>query len=151
MQMANDTRLDEVLAALDAGQPAALDRLKTFLRIPSVSTDPAYAPEVRRAAGWLRDELAALGFVFLSQSEQFVELPGYFRAASPDGRVGEAVFPQGLAEEKTPGHQRGCEQCPDHFASPLPRRSLRRACRSSTARRCCSGVSTSPRATGPGT
>ena len=60
--MATDTRLDEVLATLDEGLPRALDRLIEFVRIPSVSTDPAYAPEVRRAAGWLCDQLAALGF-----------------------------------------------------------------------------------------
>lgn len=60
--MATDTRLDEVLATLDEGLPRALDRLIEFVRIPSVSTDPAYAPEVRRAADWLCDQLAALGF-----------------------------------------------------------------------------------------
>ena len=60
--MAVETRLDEVLAALDADRPQALERLKALVRIPSVSTDPAYAPEVRRAAEWLRDELAGLGF-----------------------------------------------------------------------------------------
>lgn len=60
--MARMARLDEVLATLDRGLPAALDRLMAFLRIPSISTDPAYAGRVREAAGWLRDELAALGF-----------------------------------------------------------------------------------------
>lgn len=83
MQMANDTRLDEVLAALDAGQPAALDRLKTFLRIPSVSTDPAYAPEVRRAAGWLRDELAALGFA--AEVRETAGHPVVVARTAPDG------------------------------------------------------------------
>ncbi|WP_112873659.1 dipeptidase [Paracoccus endophyticus] len=51
-----------VLDALDDGLPAALNRLMQFLRIPSISTDPAHAADVRRAAGWLCDELAALGF-----------------------------------------------------------------------------------------
>ena len=60
--MTTETRLEEVLATLDAGLPAALDRLISFVRIPSVSTDPAYAPQVRRAAEWLRDELSDLGF-----------------------------------------------------------------------------------------
>lgn len=60
--METDDRLGEVLGALDAGLPAALDRLIDFVRIPSVSTDPAYAADVRRAAEWLRGELAALGF-----------------------------------------------------------------------------------------
>lgn len=60
--MATGNRLDEILAALDAGLPAALDRVLGFVRIPSVSTDPAFAPQVRRAAEWLRDELGGLGF-----------------------------------------------------------------------------------------
>ena len=60
--METDDRLGEVLGALDAGLRAALDRLIDFVRIPSVSTDPAYAADVRRAAEWLRGELAALGF-----------------------------------------------------------------------------------------
>src|SRR5690606_5220100 len=61
-QMARMARLDEVLTTLDEGLPAALDRLMAFLRIPSISTDPAYAGRVREAAGWLQGELAALGF-----------------------------------------------------------------------------------------
>lgn len=60
--MANSERLDDVLGTLDRGLPAALDRLVEFVRIPSISTDPAYAPEIRRAANWLRDQLADLGF-----------------------------------------------------------------------------------------
>ena len=41
---------------------AHLDQLIELLRIPSVSTDPERAGEVRRAALWLRDHLAAGGF-----------------------------------------------------------------------------------------
>ena len=60
--MTNDTTLTKVLDTLDAGLPAALDRLVQLIRIPSVATDPAYAADVRRAADWMRDELAGLGF-----------------------------------------------------------------------------------------
>ena len=60
--MARNARLDEVLARLDQGLDAALDRLAAFLRIPSISTDPAHAGDVRAAAEWLRDELAGIGF-----------------------------------------------------------------------------------------
>src|SRR5262245_12786233 len=38
-----------------------LDELKTFLRIPSVSTDPKHAADCRRAAEWVRDHLRRLG------------------------------------------------------------------------------------------
>jgi acetylornithine deacetylase/succinyl-diaminopimelate desuccinylase-like protein len=54
--------LEAVLARLDADAPAALDRLFSFLRIPSISTDPAYKAEVARAAQWCADDLAAIGF-----------------------------------------------------------------------------------------
>ncbi|MCJ1899551.1 MULTISPECIES: dipeptidase [Paracoccus] len=60
--MTDNSRIGEVLSTLDAGLPQALDRLMEFLRIPSVSTDPAYAAEVRRAAEWLCAELVSLGF-----------------------------------------------------------------------------------------
>lgn len=60
--MTNRARLDEVLAQLDAGQDDALARLLDFLRIPSVSTDPAYRSDVRKAAEWLQGELQQLGF-----------------------------------------------------------------------------------------
>jgi acetylornithine deacetylase/succinyl-diaminopimelate desuccinylase-like protein len=39
-----------------------LDRLFALMRVQSVSTDPAYAPECQRAAGLLADELTTLGF-----------------------------------------------------------------------------------------
>lgn len=40
---------------------AFVDQLLDLLRIPSISTDPAYAAEVRRAAEWLLDDLRRIG------------------------------------------------------------------------------------------
>ncbi|MCS0501042.1 M20/M25/M40 family metallo-hydrolase [Ancylobacter mangrovi] len=54
--------LDRVLAAVDADLDASLERLFALLRIPSISTDSAYAAECRRAGQWLADDLAGLGF-----------------------------------------------------------------------------------------
>lgn len=54
--------LDAILNRLDQGRAAALDRLMEFLRIQSISTDPAYAPNVRAAADWLVADLASIGF-----------------------------------------------------------------------------------------
>jgi acetylornithine deacetylase/succinyl-diaminopimelate desuccinylase-like protein len=42
-------------------QGRLLDELSAFLSIPSVSALPAHAADCRRAAEWLRDELARLG------------------------------------------------------------------------------------------
>ncbi|MCB1508885.1 MAG: M20/M25/M40 family metallo-hydrolase [Hyphomicrobiaceae bacterium] len=53
--------LPAVLNACDAARDAALERLFTFLRIPSISTDPAYAGEVKRCAEHIAADLAAIG------------------------------------------------------------------------------------------
>ena len=53
--------LDQVLARIDADLDASLERLFAWLRIPSISTDPAYSKDCRTAAEWLRAELAGLG------------------------------------------------------------------------------------------
>lgn len=54
--------LAAVLAEADRSFEASVDRLCRFLRIPSVSTEPAFAAEVRRAAEWVSGELAGIGF-----------------------------------------------------------------------------------------
>lgn len=54
--------LDAVLARIDDTLPQALDRLLDLLRIPSISTDPAYKPDCARAADWLVEDLKSLGF-----------------------------------------------------------------------------------------
>ena len=54
--------LDAVLARIDADLPQALERLMALLRIPSISTDPAYKADCARAADWLVEDLRSLGF-----------------------------------------------------------------------------------------
>lgn len=54
--------LDAVLSRIDADLPQATDRLMGLLRIPSISTDPAYAADCAQAADWLARELQSLGF-----------------------------------------------------------------------------------------
>ncbi|MHA6344048.1 M20/M25/M40 family metallo-hydrolase [Roseivivax sp. CAU 1761] len=53
--------LDAVLSRIDADLPAATDRLLDLLRIPSISTDPAYRGDCDRAADWLVADLASFG------------------------------------------------------------------------------------------
>ncbi|MFZ0558473.1 MAG: M20/M25/M40 family metallo-hydrolase [Methylovirgula sp.] len=55
-------QLDAALAKIDSNLDAALARLFELVKIPSISTDPAYAGEVNRAAEWLANELRGLGF-----------------------------------------------------------------------------------------
>ena len=54
--------LDEVLNRIDAELDPALERLFAFLKIKSISTDPAYAADCQAAAEWLAADLAAIGF-----------------------------------------------------------------------------------------
>ncbi len=52
--------LDTVLARIDADLPAT-DRLLDLLRIPSISTDPAFKKDCDAAADWLVRDLASFG------------------------------------------------------------------------------------------
>jgi acetylornithine deacetylase/succinyl-diaminopimelate desuccinylase-like protein len=54
--------LSPVLDAIDSNLEQSLERLFELVRIPSISTDPAYAQECRRAAQWLVDDLRTIGF-----------------------------------------------------------------------------------------
>ncbi|MFN3388408.1 MAG: M20/M25/M40 family metallo-hydrolase [Allosphingosinicella sp.] len=60
--MNGSERQSDALARVDAGMDETLERLFALLRVPSVSTDPAYADDCRRAAQMLADELGGIGF-----------------------------------------------------------------------------------------
>ena len=47
---------------LEDNYQAALEDLKAFCRLPSVSTDPAYADGIRAAAGFVAARLTRAGF-----------------------------------------------------------------------------------------
>ena len=53
--------LNAVLARIDADLPQATDRLLDLLRIPSISTDPAFQADCDTAADWLVADLQSLG------------------------------------------------------------------------------------------
>jgi acetylornithine deacetylase/succinyl-diaminopimelate desuccinylase-like protein len=50
-----------VLADADAHLDSNIERLFDFLRIPSLSADPAYKPHIIKAANWICAELKSLG------------------------------------------------------------------------------------------
>lgn len=54
--------IDAVLATIDANLDAARGRLFDLLRIPSVSTDPAFTGDCQRAADWVAGQLKELGY-----------------------------------------------------------------------------------------
>ncbi|MCG6121329.1 MAG: dipeptidase [Microvirga sp.] len=56
------SQLDAVLARIDENLDASVQRLLEWLRIPSISTDPAYAAHCRAAGDWLVRDLEGIGF-----------------------------------------------------------------------------------------
>ena len=54
--------IEKVVSAAEAAFSASLNRLMELLRIPSISTDPAYAEDCAKAADWVVHELSAMGF-----------------------------------------------------------------------------------------
>ena len=54
--------IDAVLARIDADLPQSVERLFALLRIPSISTDPAYKADCAQAADWLVEDLRDIGF-----------------------------------------------------------------------------------------
>ncbi|MBK6769325.1 MAG: dipeptidase [Ardenticatenales bacterium] len=59
--LAADPRLTAALAAAHADRAGALARLVELLRIPSVSTVPEHAPDVRAAAAWVAARMRSAG------------------------------------------------------------------------------------------
>jgi acetylornithine deacetylase/succinyl-diaminopimelate desuccinylase-like protein len=79
------SKLDTVLDTIDRNQPAALQRLADLIAIRSVSTDPAYAAECRRAAEWVAAELTGLGFESsVRQTPGHPLVVGHVKAAGRD-------------------------------------------------------------------
>ncbi|SLN62099.1 Succinyl-diaminopimelate desuccinylase [Roseovarius litorisediminis] len=53
--------LDAILSRIDDQLPNATERLLELLRIPSISTDPAYSEPCQHAADWLVADLQSIG------------------------------------------------------------------------------------------
>ncbi|SVB45540.1 uncharacterized protein METZ01_LOCUS198394, partial [marine metagenome] len=53
--------MNRVLSAIDKGRDAALEGLKEFLRIPSVSTHAHHKKDVQNCAEFLAEEMRRIG------------------------------------------------------------------------------------------
>ncbi len=53
---------ENVIAYLEKNRSALLQKLQTFLKIPSVSTDSSYEESIRDAAAFLKNYIAEIGF-----------------------------------------------------------------------------------------
>jgi acetylornithine deacetylase/succinyl-diaminopimelate desuccinylase-like protein len=77
-----------VLSALDDNLDSSLERLFALLSIRSISTDPAFADECRKAANWLVDDLKSIGF-----DASLRETPGHpMVVAHHDGEGPHVLF-----------------------------------------------------------
>lgn len=78
--------LDQALSAADAQFHQSLDRLFALLRIPSISTDPAYDGDVKKTAAHVHGELESLGFqVSTYQTPGHPMIVAKWNAAASDG------------------------------------------------------------------
>ena len=78
-------KLEPVLQYAESDFDNAVSRYLSFLRIPSISTDPAYKDEVRRAGAWLQGELRSLGFeAALHETPGHPVLLAHHEGATPD-------------------------------------------------------------------
>ena len=85
-------QLDQVLSTLDDTNDAALARLFEFLRIESISTDPAYADNCRAAADWSARELRDVGFeARVVPASGHPMVVAHDRRSVPDG-MGHVLF-----------------------------------------------------------
>jgi acetylornithine deacetylase/succinyl-diaminopimelate desuccinylase-like protein len=85
------SQLDPVLARLDTDFESALARWSDFLRIPSVSTDPAYNDKTREAAHWVKNQLEELGFeVSVRDTDGHPMVVGHY--AGPGGAVPHVLY-----------------------------------------------------------
>jgi len=76
--------LESVLSHAGNDFDNAVSRYLEFLRIPSVSTDPAYKNDVKRAGVWLQHQLAGLGFeATLHETPGHPILLAHHKGASP--------------------------------------------------------------------
>ncbi len=69
MTIETNAAMDAALAQAHAGRAETLAQLDEFLRIESVSADPARDGAVREAARWVMDHLEAIGFEHVAAHE----------------------------------------------------------------------------------
>ena len=102
---------------------ASIERWKDLLRIPSIGTDPAHRSDSRRAAGWLVDQLQALGFDAAAR-----DTPGQPIV------VGHHPGPDGAAAPRVLYYGHYDVQPPDRWTCGTARRSSRPSSRRHTGR-----------------
>lgn len=79
------TELSPVLDRADQNLSASIDRMFDLVRIKSISTDPAFKDDCRKAAEWLVEELTTLAFeASLRDTPGHPMVVGHHAGATPD-------------------------------------------------------------------
>lgn len=86
--------IDAVLQRIDNNLDQSLERLFELLRIKSISTDPAYKEDCRKAAEWLASELSNLGIA--SSTRDTTGHPMVVGHTGPDQAAESATVPHVL-------------------------------------------------------
>jgi acetylornithine deacetylase/succinyl-diaminopimelate desuccinylase-like protein len=77
----------KALGIADASIDASVGRLFEWLRIPSISTDPAFAADCRRAAEWAAETLRGIGFdASVRRTIGHPMVVGHWRSGLPNAR-----------------------------------------------------------------
>ena len=77
--------IDAVLTRIDQNLDAAVARLFELVAIPSVSTDPAFKADCRKAADWAAAQLDAIGFeASVRPTTGHPMVVGHAKASRPD-------------------------------------------------------------------
>ncbi len=80
----SELAVEPVLAEIERGFEASVERLCDLLRIPSVGTDPAFDAHTRRAAEWLVERLRSIGLdASLRPTEGHPMVVAHDRSAPP--------------------------------------------------------------------
>ncbi len=90
---AASSTLAPILAHVDADFDHALSRLTDFLRIPSVSTDPAYNDHTRAAGQWCVDQLNDIGLeATLRDTPGHPMVVAHYRTPNADSKTPHLLY-----------------------------------------------------------
>lgn len=87
MTRVSPNQLDAALAAVQSHLATSVERLFEWLRIPSISADPAFAGECQRAAEWAAHSLRSFGFdAGTRPTAGHPMVVGHWRSGDPQAR-----------------------------------------------------------------
>ncbi len=103
---ATATSVEQIIEKVNANEQAGVQRLLDWLRMPSISTDPAYKGDVRTAALWCADRLKEAGIAAELRETGTTDKPGHpivwAQHPGPKGYTGPHVLFYGHYDVQPP-------------------------------------------------